>query len=164
MKVFLLTTAILLISHVESFSFKSLFQSSYADCLGSYSALTWNAQSYCFSGKQLMDENFGDDFDRPFKSAPGPANINQPVSSVKQKAPLNKDCFTGELLLEIGKVKQMLLFFNCNGSRIAFAGEQITENKDQFFKYSLECSNCKSRFFFLIVTIFANEIFSKSLY
>jgi len=146
MKVFLLTTAILLISHVESFSFRSLFQSSYADCLGSYSALTWNAQSYCFSGKQLMDENFGDDFDRPFKKVVLKTSINRQGRSVKQKALINENCITGDLLFVIGKLKQMLLFFDCRGSHIAFASNLITENKDMFFKYSLECSNCKYRF------------------
>ncbi len=128
MKVFCLFYAFLLITNVNCFW--SLFESSYNECLKSYSSFTWNSQAYCDSGKQLLDVADVIDFDAP--------------SSLKFGAMSNsysRKCYTGELLFQIGKVKQMLLMFECNSSRINFSSEITLVNNAEVFVFVLQCSN-----------------------
>lgn len=126
----------------DGFSFREMLDSSYKDCLSSYSFM-WNVKKHCHTGLKFLEESFENDFDMPFRLRQGKKGSNQPQSdspiSTQTDVVEKIKCFTAELMFEMGKTKKYMMKQNCKKKDIIFEGEPVKNNT--YFKFILKCRN-----------------------
>lgn len=141
MKFFYLYITCTLVIQSNAFWFQDLIKSSYSDCLSSYSFMV-NYKKYCDHGKSFIENDFDNDVDddifRSFKKRKNEKKIEE------------KDCYTAELLFEIGKSKDRLIKrAGCSPTEMAFrsntTNNTINRGSKLFLTYTLECNKTITR-------------------
>lgn len=141
MKLFFLCLLCSLVFQTNAFWFRDLLKSSYNDCLSSYSFMV-NYKKHCDHGKSFIESDFDEDVDDDiFRSVP---NLRE--HKMNKRMEEEKDCYTAQLLFELGKSRDRLIKrAGCNSTDMVFRSNTTSIEAKLFLTYTLECNKTITR-------------------